>query len=529
MTISNKGKTAIIIGGTAGLAGLSAFLLNRKPAKASGPSQSVVMLKWGENGETGPQTIVMNTSQLLVVSVTNPTNRQWTYNLQWLLGREIGAEWENITVDPGQTIELQAEIQFNSGYIVGDANGDGVIDVGDIAYIIQVLDENPAFPVTPGCDANQDGIITIGDRTAIERILMKLDPIIHEGGIVIGGTRAYTSKIKAIEINTGVEFSFPFDAITIVDGAGIVNLFYPPELSDIEILVSPAEQNNFSSYGNNPASLDLSPGMYDLIARKAGYIDYTTQFTVVLNEEVNIQVTMNPAIALINFTYEQEGVEVFFTEERIGINPASIQVEPGHYMIRALKQWHYGFIQQLYIEAGQTVNVHIALVRATGHIYVEAKDRDTGAMLAANVEITGEFSKSGIAPLYWDDAPLGIAYLVNISLNDYTSYSQEVMVTDPNIQVNIHAQLVSTVQPNLSVNLKWPDPEAPPPPPPSPWYEVGDVLFWVRRNQTVTITIRGDGYYFIRYLSNPNDPHSGYTESFRRWTEVDNNPDFILQ
>jgi hypothetical protein len=58
--------------------------------------------------------------------------------------------------------------------LLGDANGDGVVDTGDITKVKRIymgLDDP-----TPCADANQDGFIDTGDITKIKRIYMGLDP-----------------------------------------------------------------------------------------------------------------------------------------------------------------------------------------------------------------------------------------------------------------------------------------------------------------------------------------------------------------
>ncbi|MGB6872798.1 MAG: dockerin type I repeat-containing protein [Dehalococcoidia bacterium] len=59
------------------------------------------------------------------------------------------------------------------GCIPGDANGDGVVDTGDITKVKRII--MGLDPPTPCADANQDGFIDTGDITKIKRIIMGLD------------------------------------------------------------------------------------------------------------------------------------------------------------------------------------------------------------------------------------------------------------------------------------------------------------------------------------------------------------------
>lgn len=445
--------------GLAALGGVAYLIFKGIPTHAAG--KPGIGLKWGENGETGPQSIVMDTSQLLKVSVTNPTNKVWTYSIRWLLGYEVGAQWEDITIQPGQTVELESTVDFNSGLIPGDVNGDGKINVFDLAYLQKVLAEDPAFPVTPGCDVNQDGSITSGDLTKLNRLMMGLDPIERIGGIVIGGPREYTSKIHIVETTTDIEFNFNFDAITIVANEGTVNFNYPAGVTGIQVMVAPAGTQEFVSYGIDPISITLPVGTYDLIARKSGYIDYETQITVAMQGDTTVTVVLESAPITINLTYNTDGIEVFLDEVSFGINPSSIQFMPklsGMYTLIGRKSGWYGFVKHIALNAGDTTSVYMEMIQALGHIYVRATDRDTSEVLTANVTITGEVSYSGVTSLYWDAAPMG-TYTVEVTLEGYTSFSQVVEVVDPDIQVGVYAELVSTTQPDVLVNLTWPNDE----------------------------------------------------------------------
>lgn len=52
----------------------------------------------------------------------------------------------------------------SDSYLLGDANADGVVDLGDVVYLINYLYKNgdPPLPVQAG-DCNCDGIVDIGD------------------------------------------------------------------------------------------------------------------------------------------------------------------------------------------------------------------------------------------------------------------------------------------------------------------------------------------------------------------------------
>lgn len=57
--------------------------------------------------------------------------------------------------------------------IRGDANGNGVVNMGDTTKVERILLDMD--PPTPGADANGDGVITIGDVTVIEMMILGAD------------------------------------------------------------------------------------------------------------------------------------------------------------------------------------------------------------------------------------------------------------------------------------------------------------------------------------------------------------------
>jgi len=74
--------------------------------------------------------------------------------------------------------ELMFEIQSDSTFFqAGDASGDGIIDVGDIVYLVGYLYKNGPAPSPVGAgDANCDGIVDVGDIVYLVSYLYKNGP-----------------------------------------------------------------------------------------------------------------------------------------------------------------------------------------------------------------------------------------------------------------------------------------------------------------------------------------------------------------
>jgi hypothetical protein len=83
----------------------------------------------------------------------------------------------NAVAAPNGTFERRVGFVYHPlrlSCIPGDANGDGVVDTGDITKVKRII--MGLDPPTPCADANQDGFIDTGDITKIKRIIMGLDP-----------------------------------------------------------------------------------------------------------------------------------------------------------------------------------------------------------------------------------------------------------------------------------------------------------------------------------------------------------------
>ena len=56
---------------------------------------------------------------------------------------------------------------------IGDANGDGKLDVRDAAYIARLLANGKGKEIPPIADFNGDGTVNVRDAAAIARFLAK--------------------------------------------------------------------------------------------------------------------------------------------------------------------------------------------------------------------------------------------------------------------------------------------------------------------------------------------------------------------
>ena len=110
---------------------------------------------------------------------------------------QVETDWPSGLYDPGtlnyetsyywSIVSRDSQGETNAGplwffttapeYIRGDANGDGVIDVGDVVYLINYLYKNgpPPVPIEAG-DANCDDVVDVGDVVYLINYLFKGGP-----------------------------------------------------------------------------------------------------------------------------------------------------------------------------------------------------------------------------------------------------------------------------------------------------------------------------------------------------------------
>jgi len=92
-----------------------------------------------------------------------------TLQIRWPSGKSIDT-YTNVPVDTLLTLH-------EGGFTRGDANGDGVIDLGDILYLINYLYKGgPAPNPLQAGDANCDGTVDLGDVLHLINYLYKGGP-----------------------------------------------------------------------------------------------------------------------------------------------------------------------------------------------------------------------------------------------------------------------------------------------------------------------------------------------------------------
>jgi len=78
----------------------------------------------------------------------------------------------NVTLDVVGNVKMSGHL-IRTGYVVGDVNGDWVINGDDIIYLARNLAAWPGYDLKGSGDINRDGKVTDGDITYLARALAK--------------------------------------------------------------------------------------------------------------------------------------------------------------------------------------------------------------------------------------------------------------------------------------------------------------------------------------------------------------------
>jgi len=146
-------------------------------------------LTWVQNtkmlaASTDPVAVSWYTAKFILTPIarypaqTNPDNPGGSYNVKltnWTTFLHDSAGLA-CTKDSSEISVYDRGI-LSGGYLCGDANSDGLIDLGDVVYLISYLYKNgPAPNPLQAGDANADGIVDLGDVVYMISYLYKAGP-----------------------------------------------------------------------------------------------------------------------------------------------------------------------------------------------------------------------------------------------------------------------------------------------------------------------------------------------------------------
>ena len=109
---------------------------------------------------------------------------------------------------------------------------------------------------------------------------------------------------------------------------------------------------------------DLDAGDYDLKLTMDGYAPYEEQITVNKGEEVDKNITLEKASTVLSIDSKPTGAEIFINGKGSGKTPfKQINIKPGTYKIKIVKDGYLPFVTQITIKENQTKNFVFPLLK----------------------------------------------------------------------------------------------------------------------------------------------------------------------
>jgi hypothetical protein len=151
-----------------------------------------------------------------------------------------------------------------------------------------------------------------------------------------------------------------------------------PPSGDLRVSSTPdgaAVYVNNDYRGTTPqiGSLDVSnlnPGSYTILLKKVGYLDYTTQVTIVAGTTTQVNgiltASQAPSVATAQIVSSPAGADVYINNLYVGITPVSFQdVKPGSYTVELRLPGYASYTTSGQVTGGQAISLNVALTPAT--------------------------------------------------------------------------------------------------------------------------------------------------------------------
>jgi len=151
-----------------------------------------------------------------------------------------------------------------------------------------------------------------------------------------------------------------------------------PPSGDLRVSSTPegaAVYVNNDYHGTTPiiGSLDISnlnPGSYTLTLKKAGYVDYTSQVTIVAGTTTQVNgiltASQAPSVATAQIISSPAGADIYINNQYVGITPIEFQdVKPGAYTVELRLPGYASYTTTGQVTGGQAISLNVALTPAT--------------------------------------------------------------------------------------------------------------------------------------------------------------------
>jgi hypothetical protein len=257
------------------------------------------------------------------------------------------------------------------------------------------------------------------------------------------GYQYFTQTVRA-----GSDDSVSAEPVTLVPDA--------PETGSLYIRSDPSGADLWVDsryYGETPGTVgDLNPGSYDILLRKAGYLDHEESARVNAGRTTNVYGGMTPntpdtSAGTLQIDSRPGGASVYLDGSYQGTTPPGGRavyirsLDPGSYTLRLEMPDYRDYMDTVVIRKNIITDIHAELVPDSPSPQPDTTGQLTIDSEPAGADVLLDNQYKGITPVYLSDIPGGSHSLI-LRLNGYQDYTATANVVSGTM-VNVPVTLTS--------------------------------------------------------------------------------------
>ena len=182
---------------------------------------------------------------------------------------------------------------------------------------------------------------------------------------------------------------------------GVLNVTSSP-VTVVEVFVDQVYR------GNTPLTIDIEPGLHDLLFQSKRYLPYQTEVEIEGRRvEQSVAAELSPAWAMVIVTSEPPSADIMLDGTTLGQSPSTIEVLQGEHTIGLKKKGFKLWRSDIEVTAGQEISLDlVSLIKSDGKLSISTNPS------GANITIAERYR--GQSPLAISLAP-GNAYEILLS------------------------------------------------------------------------------------------------------------------
>jgi hypothetical protein len=265
------------------------------------------------------------------------------------------------------------------------------------------------------------------------------------------GYQYFTQTVRA-----GSDDSVSAEPVTLVpDASETGSLYIRSDPSGADLWV------DSRYYGETPGTVgDLNPGSYDILLRKAGYLDHEESARVNAGRTTSVYGGLTPSTpdagaGTLQVDSRPGGASVYLDDDYQGTTPSgggSVNIrslDPGSYALRLEMPDYQTYSDTVVINKNIITDIHAQLVPDSPGPQPDTTGQLTIDSEPAGADVLLDNQYKGITPVYLSDIPVGShSLLLSLSgYQDYTTTATVVSGTTVNVPVTLNSLPETTAVP----------------------------------------------------------------------------------